>query len=85
MQPWTIRTAVLGVLSAAALVGAGVGMPAGTAPVSHAAPDAFAGPLEAQAVVRPIARDLTPVSRVTLDRVPCAVARATGSCFAARR
>jgi hypothetical protein len=85
VQTWTFRAAVLGVLSAAALVGAGVGMPAGTAPVSHAAPDAFAGPLDAQAVARPIARDLTPVSRVTLHRVQCADAAASRSCFAAGR
>ncbi|MCW2963705.1 MAG: hypothetical protein JWO17_957 [Actinomycetia bacterium] len=85
MQTWTFRAAVLGVLSAAALIVAGVGMPAGTAPVSHAARDGFAGPLGAQAVARPIARDLTPVSRVTLHRVPCADAGAARSCFAAGR
>jgi hypothetical protein len=71
------------VLSAAALIGAAVGSPAGVAPA--AATDGFAGPLAAHVVVRPIDRDLTPSSRVSLHRVPCAVASATSSCFAAGR
>jgi hypothetical protein len=85
MQRWILRIAVLGVLSAVALIGAGVGMPAGVAPVSRAAPDAFGGPLDPHVVARPIARDLTPVSRETLRQVPCAAAGAARSCFAAAR
>jgi hypothetical protein len=77
---------VLGVLSVVALIGAGVGMPARNAPVSHAGPDAFAGPLDPHLVARPIARDLTPASRATLRQVPCAAAAgAARSCFAAAR
>jgi hypothetical protein len=80
VQTWTIRAAALGVLSAASLIGASVGSPAGTAP---AASDGFSGPLAAHVVARPIARDLTPFSRGSLHRVPCAVPGATRSCFAA--
>jgi hypothetical protein len=83
VQTWTIRAAALGVLSAAALIGAAVGSPAGVAPA--ATPDGFSGPLAAHVVPRPLDRDLTPSPRVSLHRVPCAVAAAANSCFAAGR
>jgi len=72
------------VLSAAALIGASVGSPAGVAPAASAA-DGFSGPLAAHVVARPIERDLTPSTRVSLHSVPCAAASATSSCFAAGR
>jgi hypothetical protein len=83
VHTWTIRAAALGVLSAAALIGASVGSPAGAAPAASAG-DGFGGPLAVHVVARPIERDLTPSSRVSLHSVPCAVASATRSCFAAR-
>jgi hypothetical protein len=42
-------------------------------------------PLAAHVVARPIERDLTPVTRSSLHRVPCAAPSATRSCFAAGR
>jgi hypothetical protein len=82
VHTWTIRAAALAVISAASLIGASVGSPAGTAP---AASDGFSGPLAAHVVARPIARDLTPSSGASLHSVPCAVPSATRSCFAASR
>jgi hypothetical protein len=83
VQTWTLRALILGALSACALIGAGVGMPAGTAPARPSAPDGFGGPLEAHAVVRPIARDLTVGAGASLRQVPCAAG--TGrACFSAR-
>ena len=84
MQTWTIRAAALGVLSVAALIGASVGSPAGAAPAALAGAG-FGGPLAVHVVARPIERDLTPSSRVSLHRVPCAVASATRTCFAGGR
>ena len=82
MQKWTIRSAALGVLSVAALIGASVGSPAGRAP---AGASEFGGPLAAHVVARPIDRDLTPSTGGSLHRVACAAASATRSCFAAGR
>jgi hypothetical protein len=82
VQTWTIRAAALGALSAAALIGASVGSPAGRAP---AAASEFGGPLAAHVVARPIDRDLTPSTRGSLHRVTCAVPSAARSCFAAGR
>jgi hypothetical protein len=84
VQTWTIRLATLGVLSAAALVGAGVGAPAGVGPAARIAPDGFSGPLAAHVVARPIDRDLTPATGDLL-RVPCAAPSGARTCFAARR
>jgi hypothetical protein len=83
VHTWTIRAAALGVLSAAALIGASVGSPAGAVPAASAG-NGFGGPLAVHVVARPIERDLTPSSRASLHSVPCAVASATRSCFAAR-
>lgn len=83
MQTWTIRAAALGVLSAAALIGASVGSPAGAAPAASAG-DGFSGPLAAHVVARPIERDLTPSTGGLLPSVRCAVPSAARSCFAAR-
>jgi hypothetical protein len=82
VHTWTIRAAALAVISAASLIGASVGSPAGTAPAAN---DGFSGPLAAHVVARPIARDLTPSSGASLRSVPCAVPSATRSCFAAGR
>ncbi len=82
MHKWTIRTAALAALSAAALMGASVGSPAAVAPAASAG-DGFSGPLAAHVVARPIERDLTPSTGNSLRRVPCAVPSATRSCFAA--
>jgi hypothetical protein len=79
-----IRTAALGVLSAALLLGAAVGAPAGVAPAVRNAPDGFGGPLAAHVVARPIDRDLTPTTRA-LVRVPCAAPGGARTCFAAAR
>jgi hypothetical protein len=84
VHTWTIRAAALGVLSAAALIGASVGSPAGAAPAASA-DNGFGGPLAAHVVARPIERDLTPSTRLSLHSVPCAVPSATRSCFAAGR
>jgi hypothetical protein len=83
VQTWTFRAAVLGVLSAAALIGAAVGSPAGVAPATAA--DGFAGPLAAHVVARPLDRDLTRATRSSLHVVPCAAASAATACFAAGR
>jgi len=85
VHTWTIRASALGVLSAAALIGASVGSPAGVTPTRLSAGDGFGGPLAAHVVARPIERDLTPSTRVSLHSVPCAAASATSSCFAAGR
>jgi hypothetical protein len=71
------------VLSAAALIGASVGSPAGVAPAASSY--GFSGPLAAHVVARPIARDLTPASTLSLRSVQCATASSTSSCFAAGR
>jgi hypothetical protein len=84
VHTWTIRAAALGVLSAASLIGASVGSPAGAAPVATAG-SGFSGPLAAHVVARPIERDLTPSTRISLHSVPCAVPSASRSCFAAGR
>jgi hypothetical protein len=84
VHTWTIRASALGVLSAAALIGASVGSPAGAAPGASAG-DGFGGPLAAHVVARPIERDLTPATRSSLHSVPCAAPSATRSCFAAGR
>ena len=84
MHTWTFRALILAALSTVALIGAGVGMPAGASTARPSAPNGFSGPLEAHAVVRPIARDLTPGSRV-LQRVPCASPGTGRTCFAAAR
>ena len=84
MQTWTFRALVLAGLSAVALIGAGVGRPAGSNPVDRRGVDAFGGPLEAHVVVRPMARDATKASNVTLRRVSCASGVAGHACFAAR-
>jgi hypothetical protein len=81
MHSWTIRAAILGVLSAAALIGASVGAPAGAAPAS----DGFAGPLAPGAVAQPIYRETATATGGTLHRVPCAAASAARTCFAAGR
>ena len=80
---WTIRAAALGVLSAAALIGASVGSPAGVSPTTKTY--GFSGPLAAHVVARPLDRDLSTSVRSPLHRVPCALAGATSSCFAAGR
>ena len=85
MQKWTIRAAALGVLSAAALIGASVGSTAGVATTSATHASEFGGPLAVHVVARPIERDLTPSTRISLHRVPCAASSATTSCFAAGR
>jgi hypothetical protein len=83
VQTWTFRALVLAALSAAALIGAGVGRPAATGSVSPGGADAFGGPLEAHVVVRPIARDVTKPSNVALRRVSCVAGAAGHDCFAA--
>jgi hypothetical protein len=85
MQRWTIRAATLGALSAAALIGASVGAPAGPAAANRVAVDGFSGPLAPHVVARPIDREAATATRDTLHRVPCAAASAARSCFAAGR
>lgn len=82
MQSWTFRALVLAALSTLALIGAGVGLPAGAAPARPSAPNGFSGPLEANAAVQPIERDLTKDSRV-LRHVRCASASPGRTCFSA--
>ena len=84
MHTWTIRAAALGALSVAALIGASVGSPAGAAPRASAG-NGFGGRMAVHVVARPLERDLTPSGRVSLHVVPCAVASATRTCFAAGR